>query len=292
VAKAALPSVNLFYLSSERYGLAALIFTAILFKVEGRSALRFDGHAARIFTLGAIGFGGFGILATLGLEHTRPQNAALLVGTMPLLTALVLWVRQGARPTWMTIGFMLTALLGVGLVITRGSLSMLVHGQIGGWDGVVLLGVLGWVIYTVGASSFPGWSPLRYTTLSALAGSATVIAITAIATIGGFVEAPSLRQTVGSGWEIAYLALPGTAIAVLAWNAGIKRLGAQNVVLFINLVPVITLVIEVARGYHVVGIEVGGVALTILAVLGNNLWQRWTASRSKRVEYAPDRVAA
>ena len=284
VAKAALPSVNAFYLTSARYVFAALIFVAILWTVEGRDALRFDGHLLRVFLLGSVGIGGFGLLAFLGLTHSRPENAALLVATMPLLTALVLWVQRGTRPSRATIGFMTLALIGVSLVITRGSLSLLTSGQVGAADGVVLLGVLCWVTYSLGTSSLPGWSPLRYTTLSAVTGSATLVIATCVATAVGYVSLPDLHAALGVAWQIGYMALPGTTTAVLAWNAGIKRLGAQNTVLFINLVPLITLAIEAARGYQVLGVELTGVALTILALSANNLWQRRGAAHS-----TPDR---
>lgn len=139
VAKAILPAVNAFYLSAERYALASLLFAVILVAIEGNGALRFEGKFTRAFLLGSTGFAGFGLLAFLGLSHTRPQNAALFVATMPLLTALVLWVRRGQRPTAATIGFMMVALAGVGLVITRGNLALVTSGRIGVGDLMVLL---------------------------------------------------------------------------------------------------------------------------------------------------------
>jgi drug/metabolite transporter (DMT)-like permease len=187
---------------------------------------------------------------------------------------------------------MLAALAGVGLVITRGSLSLITSGQVGIGDLMILLGVLCWVVYMLGASSLPSWSPLRYTTLSALAGTVTIVAITAVATALGYVAAPSFHQTAGVAWEIAYMILPGTVVTVLTWNAGIKRLGPQNTVLFINLVPVITLAIEIARGYQVLGIELVGVVVTVLALTGNNLWQRRTASQPKPPAESTERAAA
>ncbi|GAC1513240.1 MAG: DMT family transporter [Chloroflexota bacterium] len=279
VAKVVLPTVNAFYLSTERYALASLIFIVALFLVEGRAALRFDGHIRRAFLLGSVGFAGYNLLVFVGLAHTRPQNAALLIATMPLLTLLVLWARRGVRPTAPTLTFMFPALLGVGLVITRGSPSSLSAGQGGMGDLMILLGVLLWVIYTLGASSLPEWSPLRYTTLTAMTGTVTIVAATAVATALGYVHAPGLHATIGAAWEIAYLVLPGTVVAVLAWNAGIKALGPQNTVLFINLVPIITLAIEIGRGYQLTRLELGGVMLTLGAVTGNNLWQRRVSRR-------------
>jgi drug/metabolite transporter (DMT)-like permease len=47
--------------------------------------------------LGSIGFAGFNLLSYVGLGMTRPQNAALVVATMPFVTLVVMRLRGGAR---------------------------------------------------------------------------------------------------------------------------------------------------------------------------------------------------
>ena len=37
--------------------------------------------------LGSLGFAGFNLLSYAGLEHTHPQNAALIIALQPLITA-------------------------------------------------------------------------------------------------------------------------------------------------------------------------------------------------------------
>jgi drug/metabolite transporter (DMT)-like permease len=67
-------------------------------------------------------------------------------------------------------------------------------------------------------------------------------------------------------------------MAVLTWNAAIGRLGPQNAVLFGNLIPVTTFVIEIFRGYRPNGIELAGAGLTITALVANNLLARRPAA--------------
>ena len=58
--------------------------------VEGRRALRHrDGRALELWLLGTVGFAGFNLLTYVALEHTRPQDAALIVATAPVITVLV-----------------------------------------------------------------------------------------------------------------------------------------------------------------------------------------------------------
>jgi drug/metabolite transporter (DMT)-like permease len=71
----------------------------------------------------------------------------------------------------------------------------------------------------------------------------------------------------------------GALAAVLAWNEGVKRLGAPNAALFMNLVPVVAFSIAIARGYHPDGAELAGAALTVAALIGANLTSRVQESR-------------
>ena len=48
----------------------------------------------RLFGLGTLGFAGFNLLAFTGLDHAEPQSAALVVALAPLITAVVLWLRD------------------------------------------------------------------------------------------------------------------------------------------------------------------------------------------------------
>src|SRR4051794_28300063 len=191
IASHALPTVEPFHLTALRYGIASLVFVALLCRFEGIRALAPDGRLVRLWMLGTVGFAGFNLLSYVGLEHTGPRNAALIVPTMPLITALVRWARDGVKPHPATLGATFVALAGVMLVISRGDLSTLDDGGVGYGSLLVLGGVIGWVLYTLGAKDFGGWSPLRYTTLSAVPGTISILLITELATLAGWERAPS-----------------------------------------------------------------------------------------------------
>lgn len=254
-------------LTAVRYGVATLGFAAILWLVEGRRALRYEGRFVSLFALGTIGFAGFNLLGYLGLQHTEPQNAAIIVSTMPLATAVVRWVRYGERPARVTVAAILVALVGAGLVVTRGSLST-------GWgigDLYVFAGMLGWVVYTSGAANHPELSPLRYTALSAIGGTISILAIAAALDLSGLESVPSAGD-LGAEWAgVGFVIVFGALIAVVAWNAGVKRLGAANAALFMNLVPVTAFAIRIAGGYQPVAAELAGAGLVIAALAGSNL---------------------
>jgi drug/metabolite transporter (DMT)-like permease len=284
VGKSALESVDAAPLSTIRYALAAALWLAVLAVLEGPRSLRLDGRGWRLFWLGSLGFAGFNLLAYTGLAHARPQSASLIVALGPLLTALVLWRRTRIRPSRATFAFLGVALVGVALVVSEGHPATIVEGAIGWGDGLVLAGVFSFVLYSLGAAEFRHLSPLRYTALTAGLGWLTMAAATAVLVGVGLAAWPSAAQLQDVTPQIAYLAIPGAVVAVLTWNAAIGAIGPQNAVLFSNLIPVTTFVIEIVRGYRPNRVEVAGAALTIAALVANNLFaRRVQARREERV---------
>jgi len=274
VAKGALQTLDAFWLSSIRYGIAAPLFVAILCWREGAAALRYRGKFLQASFYGVVGFSGFSILVFVGLSRSRPEHAAIIMALQTPIAAFVHWALKGTRPANFTLGCVTVAILGVFLVITKGDP---VHAFTGGTflgDALIFLGAMSWIVYTIGAVSFPGWSALRFTTLTCLPGTAGILVITAIAALAGYTSAPAGATVVSVGWELAYLALLTVVLAVLFWNMAIGYLGALNAMLLGNLVPVVTFAIRILQGHRFETIELAGAGLVVAALIANNLYLR------------------
>jgi drug/metabolite transporter (DMT)-like permease len=272
IAKSALGRVDAFHLTMIRYFVASAILLALLRYVEGPASLRLDGRGVRLFVLGTLGFAGFNLLAFTGLAHAPAEGASLITAMAPLLTAVVLWLSRGIRPSRTTLGALVVALVGVALVISHGDPASLAST---GWgDGLVLVGVLSFVIYTLGAAEFRDFSPLRYTALTASLGWLSIAGATIVATLGGLEPEPSAADVWAITPQLAYIALLGAVVAVASWNAAVVRLGPQNAALFSNLIPVTTFVVEIVRGYRPVALEFAGAAITVGALVASNLLSR------------------
>jgi len=291
VGKSALSRVDAYPLTTIRYALAASVLLLVLVAMEGPRALRLEGRGLRLFALGSLGFAGFNLLAFTGLDHARPESAALIVALAPLVTALVLWARAGVRPPRVSAIAMAVALVGVALVISHGDPASIAAGSVGWGDALVLAGVTCFVFYTLGAASHSDLSPLRYTALTASLGWLSIAGATAVAVAAGLVPLPSLADVGAVTPELLYLALPGAVVAVVCWNAAVPRIGAQNVALIGNLVPVTTFAIQIVRGYRPGPLELVGAALTLGALAANNvLLRRRAARRPAEVERPVERV--
>jgi drug/metabolite transporter (DMT)-like permease len=277
IAKHGMRHVDALHMTSIRYVLASLGFLALLAAREGRAAVRFDGRGLRLLVLGSLGFAGFNLLSYVGLGMTRPQNAALVVATMPFVALAVLRVRSGLRVTRLKLALMASGFVGVGAVISRGDVGDLVHGGVGGGEALVLAGALCWVLYTLGAADFPGWSPLRFTALSAALGSLTIVAITEVATLAGWEPTPSGHDLAAAAPALAYIVIFGALIAVLSWNSAVQRIGAPTAVLFGNLVPITTFAIAIAGGYAPNGYELGGALVTVASLVAVTTLNRASA---------------
>ncbi|MHB1232695.1 MAG: DMT family transporter [Burkholderiales bacterium] len=274
VAKATLHTLDAFYMTLIRYGITAVIFAAILWMVEGKQAFRFEGRALPLFFFGSMGFAGFSLFTFVGLGASEPEHGAIIVALMPILTALLNWAVKGIRPAAFTLGTIVLALFGVLLVVTKGNLHEV--SAIGNHRGnlLILLGAISWVIYTFGAASFKGWSPLRYSTLSLMLGVISILLSTLAATYFGAAHVPSSRQLWQVGPEMAYIIVFASVAAVLGWNNGVKQLGPLNAVLFINFVPVTAFTIGALQGRAFTSAELAGAAIVLAALIANNLHAR------------------
>lgn len=289
VGKSALGRVDSFWLTSVRYALAGALLLGLLVAVEGAGALSTRGRTARLLLLGTLGFACFNLLTYTGLEHARPQSASLIVALSPLLMAVVLWARNGTRPSRTTLSALVVALFGVALVISRGHPTTLWNGSLGWGDVLVLGGVLSFVLYTIGAAGHRDLSTLRYTALTAALGWPAIVVSTLVGTAAGWLTAPSGGALWAVTPQILYLAIPGAVIAVLTWNAAVEKIGPQTTSLFGNLIPVSTFTIEIVRGYRPGLLELTGAVLTIAALVADNLLARRAqpVSRGARTRLSP-----
>jgi drug/metabolite transporter (DMT)-like permease len=269
VAMVALPVLDPFHMTAIRYGITAIIFVGLLAFAEGPRALKLEGRGLRAALLGTAGFAGLGLLLFVGLQHSRPEHGAVIMAAQPLIAAVAAWLFRGVRPAKATLVFLGVALLGVLLVVTKGRFTGMFVDGTGFGDLLMFFGAVSWVIYSLGASDFPSWSPLRYTALTCMLSLPAILGVTTIATATGYVSTPSAGEVESVGWQLAYVIGIASVLGVLSWNAGNKLVGVTNGMLFINFVPVTVFAIRIAQGHHFQPIEFVGATLVIGALIAN-----------------------
>lgn len=227
---------------------------------------------------GTAGFAGFGFLVFFGQKLAGPTGAltaSIMMATMPLLSLLVNWVIRHNRPRLLTFCFILLSFCGVALVITKGDFaSVLLAPQNYGANIPVILGALCWVLYTIGASFFPKWSPFRYTTITTLLGLTSIYAVNLILIESGYISVPSFGTIYSIVPHLIYMSLVAGFIGVLSWNMGNKIITPLNGVLFMDIVPITAFSISAIEGIVPKNAQILGACLTASALILNNLYQR------------------
>ncbi|WP_339158257.1 DMT family transporter [Paenibacillus sp. FSL W8-0186] len=292
VAHVALQKIDPFYFSFIRYGVVAVILSALLWMKEGKAAFRLEGKGKALLFYGIMAFVVYNMLVFTG-QHLMGDSgtitASLIEVLMPMISVLFVWITAKEKPPGYTIISMLLCLAGAVLVITNGKLAFFAEAGKSLFPLLlILLGVTGWVLYSMGGSRFKDWSVLRYSTLTCILGSMVSLVIVFLATLLGLLPAPSLQTLEAVKWEMSFMILlPGIA-ALLSWNAGLKMLTPLNGILYINFVPITTLVIMAVQGYQVSMFEILGTLLVIFAIVRNNLVQR--KMQKKRGQAAESRA--
>jgi drug/metabolite transporter (DMT)-like permease len=278
VAKRTLPHLDAFALGTVRYALGVVLFVALLAAIEGRQALRYDGRLLAASLAGLVGIAGFNLFVWIGLVYTLPEHASIILALQTPMTALAVWVAWGQRPAAFTLGCVAVAIAGVLIVVTRGDVARAIAdiGEGGALlgDVLVLMGGIAWVAYTLAATRFPGWSPLRYTVLTCIPGLAGLAAANAVAIAVGAAALPSLDALAQVGWQIAYFATCTVVLGVLAFNQAARKLGPLNTMLALNLIPIGVFGIEAGLGRSFSAIELAGALTVIAALVANNLYLR------------------
>src|SRR5262252_7912105 len=192
LSKLALEWLSPGWLTAVRFGLAA----AVLLAAARRRGLR-RAFRPGVLAAGALGYGGSVLVQNAGISRTSVTHAALLIGAVPVLVAVIaaVWHRTVARPVaWF--GFAVS-LGGVGLVTAGGGGG----GATPAGDGLVLLSLLLSATVTVAqARLLTGRDPVAVTAVQFLGAALGSLPVAVISE--GVPAAP-----VGFGALLAVIAL-------------------------------------------------------------------------------------
>ena len=269
VSKGVLHHVDPFWLTLIRYSLSAMLFVALLAPRGAAPWIKLRVHAMPLAMRGLAGFGVFSVMLLTGLAHSVPSHGAIIMATTPMTTQLLRWALDGIRPSRATVLTSLLALAGV--VIVSGVLSP--HGAGTGestafGDAMAFFGTLGWVWYTRGAAQFADrLDVVEYSALTVVASWPLLVLGAVVATAVGVADVPSASGLMLSWHALAYVGLISSAVAVLAFNYGVRTMGAVTGTAFLNFVPVSALLMSVALGKLPSANELLGMAMVVAALL-------------------------
>jgi O-acetylserine/cysteine efflux transporter len=229
LSKAALTWLPPGWLVFVRFALAAAVLLVTVDRGALRAALRWQ-----VLAWGAVGFGGSVLVQNMGIDKTSVTHAALLIGTGPVLVAIIAatWRHNVARPVaWA--GF--TVSLGGVAVVATGNGG----GASGAGDALVLASVLIVAAMTVAQGGLlEGQDPAAITAVQFL-GAAVAVLPVAVCTSG----LPHVPPPGGAGvvavLAVAALTLVGTLVPFTLFAYGQHKVSTEVAGAFLNLEPLV-----------------------------------------------------
>ncbi len=200
-------------------------------------------HFGTYLMLGVVGIVAFNVFFFYALRYTSANNAALIMGTNPLFTALLAALILREQITRRHLIALPVALCGVAIVVTQGKLGSLAALNFSMGDALMLAADLFWALYNVLCRRYmPAGSPLVNNAWIMTAGATVLLA----GALGS--GAPLAPLGAKASAAMAVMTIGGTVLAYLFWNAGLARLGAARTAVFINLVPVFAMLVGALLG--------------------------------------------
>lgn len=249
-----------------RYALATGVLALLVQFAGERPWAKLRRHALRHSLVGLAGYGVFSIMVFHGLRLSLPSHGSVIMATMPFTTMALRWALDGQRPPLRALAGAALALAGVATVANLFGHAGEVNTRVLLGDAITLAGTLGWVFYTRAMAQLPDHSPLEYAALTAIAALPGLAVVAGVATLVGWAEAPSFALVQALSPKLVYIALVPTVAAVLAFNAGVKKLGAAMGTLFLNMVPVSVIAVRAVLGEAPHASEIVGAALVGLGL--------------------------
>ena len=273
-----------FWVSPLRYLVATGLLGGMLVASLGPRQLRSPIPLWRVAVL-SLCVAAFLVLYNLGLYYTHPMTVAALSAGSPVYVAVVSRLMTGARLERGFWGATALTLVGAGIAISGraragGSLAGAAYSPQGG-ELLVVLGICSWTAYSILAQRwFAADTPqLRRTYLTTIGAVPWLLLFWAAARAAGLVGAPNLNPAPGPVVQLLVSAVFCTALATVAWNTGVNRLGIQTGGLWQNTVPVFAVLISLLFfGVQPLAEQLVGGAVVLAGVL----YMQWQRARNAR----------
>ncbi len=283
VVKWVLDSVGPLAFNSLRFPLACLVLWAAV-RWTGRLPVPRRQDLPALAGLAVLGNVAYQLFFVYGVDGTRAGNAALLLATVPVWALLLATIsREGSldRTVWMGVGLTLG---GMALMVVGGNKGVGIDGVSLRGDLLMVLAAVSWASYTVGSRRLI----LRYGALPVTAwtlwgGSAILVLIG----IPELARTDLARLSMGVWGAVVFAGAFALGVAYLIWYRAVHRLGSARTSAFMNLVPVVTLLLAWAfLGERPAGLQVMGAAV----IIGGIVLVRWGWMLGRRAPSSPGRT--
>lgn len=247
-----------------RFIIASAVFGGIL--LLRRADYKLDrADIPQFFVLGFLAITSYFYIQYTGLSYTTTINAALIIATSPIFTALM-----GSLLGWDRIGIANAcgiglAFSGVSLIITNGQFSGLFGSGTLVGNLLLLLNAVVWAGVTLyGAKILQKYSP--FVAMAYIHIFGTLLLLPFVFFASPFAPTPLISQLGAITWPTVlsgmYLAVLCSVYSYYVWYSGVERLGAVRTSSFLYLNPLFAVI---------TGVLLMGETFTLFAAAGGSM---------------------
>lgn len=222
-----------------RFLIATIIIFMILIKTEENWKIN-KQDLKTFLILGIVGMVGYHVFFFLSLKYTSATNSSLIGATNPIVTTILACIFLKDKITYKNILGILISLFGVILITTNGNISVLFNMKFNIGDILMMVAVLCWATYGVLSKKvLEVYSPIKITSYAFL--TCVIILIPLVILEKPWIYIPN---TTFNGWmSVIYMAIFPSVGGYLIQQISIKKIGPTKTSLFINLVPVFSMIL-------------------------------------------------
>lgn len=227
-----------------RFIFALPFIFAILWLREPQKMLPTKEQWIPLIILGIMGTFNYHFMFFYSLKYTTAINASLIGAAQPAITAvLAIFILQERLRFLQWIGIAL-AFVGILLIVTNGQLTMLSQLQLNRGDLFMLVGITSMAIYSILGRIYMkryNMSPLFTTAYIFL----VCVGVSAPFFVTGVVQGELSTVTIQGVMSALYMAFFSSVLGYWFHLIAVQNIGPSKAAVFINLVPVFTIILAV-----------------------------------------------
>jgi drug/metabolite transporter (DMT)-like permease len=210
--------------------------------------------------LGLLGVIGYNLFLYGALEYTSPVNASLVNTINPAMIILFSLLLLKERISLVQIVGFIVSLIGVLFILTNGHLIYIFETHFNKGDLLMIAAILVWTLYSILGKKIPV-PPITATALSVLFSVIILLPFVIMHPIN--ITQLSQRAIMG----IIYMWIFPSVCSFVFWNTAVRKVGANQAAIYLNLLTVFTALISVIMGDPLTFSQLFGGVLVIIGVI-------------------------
>lgn len=228
-----------------RFAIASSILV-VVFLLRGKKMKFRKKDLPKILLSGVFGTAAYYYFENISLDYISPAMVSIVTGAIPVMTLAIAMLVMGKRTKFRNIFFIMVSFSGI--IVLTNPFSSVVSSNLSG-IGLVLCANLSWVIYTlINEKLNQEYDKLNLLTIQMFFGTITFFIIYLVEIRLGKAVIVDISKIITNGPLVMHLLFLGALSSIVAYylyNNALHIVGVTVSALFINIIPVATLLFSV-----------------------------------------------